>query len=431
MDHKITDIYRIFLAHPLISTDSRNIIPGSVFFALRGESFNGNEFANQALESGAAYAIVDEPAYAVNESCILVSDVLSTLQALSAHHRKQFNIPVIAITGTNGKTTTKELVSQVLSKKYSTLATCGNLNNHIGVPLTLLKLTSETEIAIIEMGANHPGEIDFSCHIAQPDHGLITNVGKAHLEGFGGYEGVVRTKTELYRFIGERRGKIFLNKDDETLKEHSIGLNTITYGTSPADLAANNISADPFVSADLQFHAHNGLRIESKLYGRYNADNMLAAACIGQYFNVPPGAIKSALEEYQPGNNRSQITNTGRNLLILDAYNANPSSMNAAIEAFSRSAYLQKTLILGDMLELGIDAEQEHLAVLERVDQLSFSNVFLVGPIFTRLNSKRENTCFQDSSLAKMWLEHHKIENATVLIKGSRAIRLENLIEVL
>lgn len=431
MDHKINNIYSKFLAHPIVSTDSRKVKPGSIFFALKGESFNGNEFAGRALESGAAYAIVDDSGYVVNESCILVDDVISTLQALSKYHRLQFNIPVIAITGTNGKTTTKELICRVLSKKYRTLATQGNLNNHIGVPLTLLSLTSDTEVAIIEMGANHPGEIDFLCNLAQPGYGLITNIGKAHLEGFGSFEGVIRTKTELYQFLQKHGGEIFLNNEDELLKEHSMGIKTIRYGSSPADLACNNIFADPFLAMNLRLRDGSSLQIESKLYGRYNAGNILAAACIGQYFKVPPEEIKSAIEEYQPGNNRSQISKTEHNLLILDAYNANPSSMTAAIETFVASAYPEKSVILGDMLELGQDSDQEHLKILDLVDQHSFKHVYLVGPIFTRLNSKRENICFQDSGLAKMWFEHHKLENASVLLKGSRGIRLEKLVDVL
>ncbi len=431
MDHSIDDIYQVFKAHPWVSTDSRQVKPGSLFFALRGESFNGNEFAGLALQSGAVCAVVDEPKYALNASYILVDDVLSTLQALSQYHRMQFDIPVIAITGTNGKTTTKELICGVLSKRYRTLATQGNLNNHIGVPLTLLNLTPETEIAVIEMGASHPGEIDFLCNIALPGYGLITNIGKAHLEGFGSYEGVIGTKTELYRFIREHGGRIFFNNDDEVLRQHSEGLKTITYGTPPADVVADHLTADPFVTMDIHLHDGIILSIESRLYGRYNEGNILAAACIGQYFGVPPGKIKSAIEEYQPGNNRSQISKTDHNLLILDAYNANPSSMRAAIETFAASPYPEKIIILGDMLELGIEADTEHRAILSLIGQLSFKEVYLVGPVFTRLNSTRQNICFQDTMLARMWFEYHRIENATVLIKGSRGIRLEKLADVL
>jgi UDP-N-acetylmuramoyl-tripeptide--D-alanyl-D-alanine ligase len=431
MDNQIDKIYSEFLAHPVISTDSRQVQPGSIFFALRGDSFNGNEFAAKAIQSGASIAIVDEKRYACGESFILVDDVLATLQNLALHHRNQFNIPVIAVTGTNGKTTTKELIYSVLSKRFRVLATHANLNNHIGVPITLLNLTAETEIAIIEMGANHPGEIDLLCNIAKPDYGLITNIGKAHLEGFGSFEGVIKTKTELYRFISKNGGEIFLNNNDEILKEYSNGLKINTYGTTAADLYASHVSADPYVNVDLQFRDGTKLRVESKLYGGYNANNILAAVCIGQRFEVPPLEIKTAIEEYQPANNRSQIFKSTRNLLILDAYNANPSSMKAAIDAFAATAYTEKTIILGDMLELGENSDEEHLHMLECIAKDKFSQVYLVGPIFTRLNTKRENLCFQDTELAKMWFEHFKIENATILIKGSRGIRLEKLVEYL
>ncbi len=431
MDQRLKDIYPLFLAHPFVSTDSRQVKPGSIFFALRGESFNGNEYAIRAIEAGASFAIVDDSKYRVNDSCILVDDVLTTLQDLARHHRMQFNIPIIAITGTNGKTTTKELVNGVLSKKFKTVATRGNLNNHIGVPLTLLQLTSETEIAIIEMGANHPGEIDFLCNIARPDYGLITNIGKAHLEGFGSYEGVINTKTELYRFIHVHEGMLFLNREDEVLSANAAACKTITYGNSSADLVSDNITAEPFVKMTIQFWDGVHLTVESKLYGRYNTGNILAAACIGQYFKVSPEEIISSIESYQPGNNRSQIAKTEHNLLILDAYNANPSSMKAAIESFAASSYPERTVILGDMLELGKDSDNEHQQILNLVDKLQIAHVYLVGPIFTRMNMKRENICFHDSELAKMWFEHHRISNATILIKGSRGIRLEKLSEVL
>jgi UDP-N-acetylmuramoyl-tripeptide--D-alanyl-D-alanine ligase len=374
---------------------------------------------------------VDEVSFAVNKSCILVDDVLATLQAVAHMHRLQFSIPVIGITGTNGKTTTKELSAGVLSKKFNTLATAGNLNNHIGVPLTLLNITSATEIAIVEMGANHPGEIEFLCNIAQPTHGLITNIGKAHLEGFGSYEGVINTKTELYRFLQKHKGSIFLHNSDPTLISHAEGIKSITYGSSPADLALISETATPMVMMTLQLADGELLSVESNLYGKYNATNMMAAICIGQHFNVQPDDIKEAIESYKPGNNRSQVLKTERNMLIMDAYNANPSSMKAAIETFANAGYSEKTVILGDMLELGDVCDEEHLEILSMLDSQPFKQVYLVGPVFTRLNSRRENICFDDTSLAKMWLEHHQIADATVLIKGSRGIRLEKLVEVL
>jgi UDP-N-acetylmuramoyl-tripeptide--D-alanyl-D-alanine ligase len=431
MNKQISDIYPLFRAHPVVSTDSRHVPPGSIFFALRGESFNGNEFAGKALDSGAAYAVVDEAAYATGNAHILVDNVLETLQHLAHHHRMQFNIPVIAITGSNGKTTTKELISGVLSRKFKTVATPGNLNNHIGVPLTLLNITSETEIAVVEMGANHPGEIGFLCNIAHPGYGIITNIGKAHLEGFGSFEGVVRTKTELYHFLREHHGKVFLNQDDELLVSHAENIMTITYGSSDAALAARNISAEPFITMDLQLENKDCMHVESRLYGTYNAVNMMAAACIGQYFHVDPADIRSAIEGYEPGNNRSQVTRTERNLLILDAYNANPSSMKAALETFASSPYPEKTIILGDMLELGSDTDQEHMAILGLICQQAFKKVYLVGPVFTRLNTAREHICFHDCELARIWLEHHRIENQTILLKGSRGIRLEKLVDLL
>ena len=431
MDSLISKIYPIFLKNPVVSTDSRQVQPGSLFFALKGESFNGNEFAALALKHGAAYAIVDEPKYADNDRFILVKDVLSTLQEMARHHRLQFNIPVIAITGSNGKTTSRELINSVLSKKYRTLATKGNLNNHIGVPLTLLSINAETDLAIIEMGANHPGEIDFLCRIAYPNFGLITNIGKAHLEGFGSFEGVIRTKTELSNFLKDRDGIMFLNNGDELLKIHVECPNIFTYGTPPADVALLNVVSDPFVKMEIGFSDKSQIFIESNLYGSYNAGNILSAACIGQQFSISPEEIKTAIEEYHPGNNRSQILKTDHNLLILDAYNANPSSMEAALTMFAETTYIKKMVILGDMLELGNEADHEHRQILGLLDHLKFQQVFLVGNIFTRLNTNRENICFHDTDLARMWLEHHKIENSTILVKGSRGIKLEKLVESL
>ena len=419
MSGSINHLYAIFLEHPVVATDSRQVIPGSLFFALTGDSFNGNKFAAAALAQGAAYAVVDEAEYALDDHFILVENVLETLQELARYHRMQFNIPVVAITGTNGKTTTKELTCAVLSEKYQTLATKGNLNNHIGVPLTLLKLTNETEIALIEMGANHPGEIDFLCRIAQPGFGLITNIGKAHLEGFGGYEGVIHTKTELYRFLKEKNGTVFLNNQDELLVEHAIGMNTATYGTIPANPGTILTTSDPFVTLYLRFCDGHELTIETKLYGRYNETNILAAAAVGHHFGVSPGQIKAALEDYEPDNNRSQVTRTETNLLILDAYNANPSSMEAALSNFAESGYPEKALILGDMLELGASSDEEHRHIMELIDRLGLTRVFLIGPVFTRLNTRRETMCFHDSELARMWLDHHRVTNSTILIKGS------------
>jgi len=431
MHANLKDIYKLFLRHPVISTDSRNISPGCLFFALKGESFNGNTFAAEALCLGAAHSIIDEKKYATNDRCILVDDVLTTLQQLALHHRRQIDIPVIGVTGTNGKTTTKELIHSVLSGRFRTVATKGNLNNHIGVPLTLLSITPETEMAIIEMGANHPGEIDFLCRLALPGFGLITNIGKAHLEGFGGLEGVIRTKTELYRFIRSGNGKIFLNSDNPLLKEHASGICSITYGSPPADLSMIRASANPFVWLNILFNDQTELKVTTKLYGKYNAENILAAACIGQYFGIEPEHIKNALEAYVPANNRSQFTKTTRNNLIMDAYNANPSSMRTALLAFSEVTSPKKAVILGDMLELGDEGDREHQYILSLLEELHPDEVFLVGSVFSRLNKRREWYCFQDSDLARMWLGHHPLKDHTILIKGSRGIRLEKVLEML
>lgn len=454
MSRYTENLYNLYREHPVISTDSRTVAPGSLFFSLRGENFNGNKYAAAALSSGAAYAVVDDPALAETGNFILVEDVLAELQALALHHRKQFGIPVIAITGSNGKTTTKELINAVLSSAYTTVATSGNLNNHIGVPLTLLRITGETQIAIIEMGANHPGEIGFLCGIALPTHGIITNIGKAHLEGFGGFEGVIRTKTELYRYLAESGGVVFLNNDDELLVEKASGLHQYTYGKPPADIEVESFICNPFVTMVMNLPARSGttgetytslfqevqndqktiketLALSTRLYGSYNTSNVAAAACIGRYFGVPLHQISTSVNNYEPVNNRSQLLKTDSNLLILDAYNANPSSMEAALKSFAATDYLSKTVILGDMLELGNESDDEHLRILKLLEKQNLEAVYLVGPQFTRLNTKREYLCFADSELARMWFDHYKPAGASILIKGSRGIRLENIVGAL
>ena len=421
------------LLQPLhkISTDSRKVKPGDVYFALRGEHFNGNDFADHALRSGASFAVVDDDRLPRNEKFILVENVLHTLQELSVYHRHQFSIPVIAVTGTNGKTTTKELINIILSQRFRTVSTEGNLNNHIGVPLTLLSITRETEMAIVEMGANHPGEIDFLCNLASPGFGLITNVGKAHLEGFGSFLAILQTKTELYRYLKNHSGSVFLNHDDNLLKNHASGIKQITYGFNRNNLiSAQQIFADPFVHLVLRSEDQEIL-INSKLPGKYNAQNILAAACIGTYFGIDLIHIKSAVESYKSVNNRSQIIQTENNQILLDAYNANPSSMEQAIKEFAGSWDGEKVLILGDMMELGAESEKEHQAILELIGNSGIHEVYLVGSIFTRNNTERSWHCFQDSELARIWFEHHQIKNKTILIKGSRSIRLEVLASVL
>jgi len=432
MFSSLTDIYSAFLQHSAIVTDSRNLLPSCMFFALKGERFNGNRFASEALEKGAAWVVIDDPGYKVNSQCLLVENVLTTLQGLANHHRRQFSIPIIAITGTNGKTTTKELISSVLSAKYTIISTSGNLNNHIGVPLTLLRINNETRMAVVEMGANHPGEIDFLCRIALPGYGLVTNIGKAHLEGFGGYEGVVMTKTELYRFLASVNGKVFVNSGDSLLMKHSEGIDCITYAIGdPAWLSGKQETSGDLVTVKFLHENSKEVEVHSKLFGNYNAINIMAAACIGKYFDVGDDKIKLALESYQPSNNRSQVKITQKNLLLLDAYNANPSSMEAALRFFASSSYENKMVILGDMLELGDESDNLHESVLKLLEELSFGEVYLVGPVFTRVNNKREFICFNDSELARLWFSHHQPTGKSILLKGSRGIKLENVSEIL
>jgi len=428
----LTEIYNIFLQHPRVVTDSRNLVPSSIFFALKGDRFNGNHFAAEALEQGAAWVVIDEPEYKVNSRCLLVEDVLGTLQALANHHRHQFSIPVIAITGSNGKTTTKELISSTLSKKYNVISTFGNLNNHIGVPLTLLRISRDTQIAVIEMGANHPGEIDLLCRIAMPAYGLITNIGKAHLEGFGSLEGVLQAKTELYRFLAARKGKVFVNGNDNLLMKHAGDLEKLTYGFyDTAWLSACVEKSAGSVHIKLRQSNRQELTIQLKLFGFYNAVNILAAVCIGRFFNVGDDAIKQAVESYEPSNNRSQIKTTEKNHLVLDAYNANPDSMEAALRSFASSTVQNKVVILGDMLELGDESDALHLSVLRLLEELKFTEVYLVGPVFTRVNTKREFLCFDDSELAHLWFSHYQPKGKSILLKGSRGIKLETVSEIL
>lgn len=434
----IEKLYSIFLQHPLVSTDTRDIKPASIFFALKGGNFNGNEFAEKALEMGCSYAVVDEQCSGINERLILVADVLKTLQQLANFHRKQLNIPVIGITGSNGKTTSKELINAVLSKKNKVLATIGNLNNHIGVPLTLLRITKEHEIAIIEMGANHQGEIAELCSIAEPDFGIITNIGKAHLEGFGGLEGVKKGKGELYTFIQENKGKLFVHGDDEVLMELAGSNEKITYGTNKLyDIVGSMIETkDEFISFQwaTRYNAANikkSENISTQLVGTYNYYNLLCAACVGNYFKVEDEIINQALREYTPSNNRSQLFKTKNNILILDYYNANPSSMCLAIENFASLNHPNKMVILGDMLELGSESEKEHDAIVNLLQQKNLSNVLLVGPLFIAAGSKVGAKTFSTSDDAVQYLKQHQIKDATILIKGSRGIKLEKVVEVL
>ena len=420
------EIYNLFIKHKKISIDSRKIEKDSIFFALKGDNFNGNKFAAQAIEKGAALAIIDEEEYKKGDKFILVENVLDSLQELSKFYRQQFDIPFIAITGSNGKTTTKELINVVLSKKYKTHSTLGNLNNHIGVPLTILSIPIDSEMVVVEMGANHIGEISKLCEIAQPNFGIITNIAKAHLEGFGGFDGVVIAKNELYESIN-KDGVIFVNNDDELLLKLSDKLKKIKYGlTHSADCYAELNELNPFVKLKW-----NGFEIQSQLIGKYNFDNILAAICIGNYFGVDDEMIKSAIENFKPKNNRSQIVETINNKVILDAYNANPTSMKAAIESFRIIKAKKKIAILGDMLELGEASEIEHQQIKEFACSQNFDKIIFVGEIFCSICEKQNELCFEDNQEVLNYLKNNKISGTSVLIKGSRKIKLEVLLEEL
>lgn len=427
----IEDFYSIFLKNPVISTDTRKITPGSIFLALKGRNFNGNHFIRKAFEQGAAYAVSDEHGACKDiERCFCVEDVLEFLQKLAKHHRKRFSIPVVGITGTNGKTTTKELIFNVLSQKFATLATAGNLNNHIGVPLTLLNITKETQMAVIEMGANHPGEIEDLCQIALPGFGLITNIGKAHLEGFGSIECVMETKSALYRHIAAQNGEVFVNSDNHLLMKLASDQAVIKYGTTKeADDRFSLIDCDPYLS--LQWIRNEDILIKTHLTGSYNLENVMAAVCIGRYFNVEPGKIKLAIESYFPRNNRSQLIQTEYNEIIVDCYNANPSSMALAIKSFYDSSGDNKVLVIGDMFELGKEADSEHKIILDLLLKLNFRKVILLGDEFCKVNHGIGFPCFRETRDAAEWLKVNPQKNAKIMLKGSRGMKMEELLPFL
>jgi UDP-N-acetylmuramoyl-tripeptide--D-alanyl-D-alanine ligase len=423
----IEKIYGLYHKSAGISTDSRSIIRESIFFAIKGDQFNGNQFAGAALDNGASYAVVDDPSVIDGDRYILVDDTLKSLQQLAILHRGNVKAKIIGITGSNGKTTTKELIGRVLDSTHKTLMTQGNLNNHIGVPLTILNIKEETLFAVIEMGANHPGEIGELCRIAQPDYGLITNIGKAHLEGFGSFEGVIKAKSELYDFIREHDGLVFINLDNQLLCRLSAGIKLITYGSG--DLAACQgkiIGRDPYLNISWSA-GHLSGRIPTHLYGDYNFENILAAVCIGLYFRIRPEEIENAITAYIPDNNRSQWVRASRNILVLDAYNANPSSMKAALNNFHQIDAPSKMIILGDMMELGIQSPEEHRQILSLVRNLSFTKVFLIGQLFTQAARGGEETCFGSITEALGWFRENPVENMTILLKGSRKMQLESL----
>ncbi|MBP6687117.1 MAG: UDP-N-acetylmuramoyl-tripeptide--D-alanyl-D-alanine ligase [Lacibacter sp.] len=429
----IEELYQLFLQHPSVQTDTRKLKDGDLFFALKGDNFNGNKFALQALEKGAAYAIVDEAVTGVNHRMIMVDDVLTTLQQLAKHHRLQINslpngrqVPFLAITGSNGKTTTKELVHAVLSSHFKTYTTEGNLNNHIGIPLTLLKVKTDAEIAVIEMGANHQNEIAGYCAYILPTHALINNVGKAHLEGFGGIEGVKKGKGELYDYIRETNGSIFINTDFDYLQEMSKGIEKkISYGTKDASTTGHLISSEPFLVVQIDTEPEIG-EINTHLVGDYNLPNVLAAVSVGLNFGVPPKKIRSAIENYLPSNSRSQMIESGTNKIILDAYNANPSSMKLAIENFAKLSAEKKVLMLGGMAELGDESLAEHQDIIRLIEQFKWHSVILVGGDFAKLSQSFHY--FNNSVEAREWFNSQQFTNTHLLIKGSRSMKMEEIL---
>ncbi|MDP4238636.1 MAG: UDP-N-acetylmuramoyl-tripeptide--D-alanyl-D-alanine ligase [Bacteroidota bacterium] len=429
-------LYPIFLQHPIICTDSRVCPTGSLFFALKGENFNANAFALSALENGCAYAVVDEAEFAIDNRFILVQDVLETLQQLASYHRKQLGTTVIAITGTNGKTTTKELIAAVLKEKYNILFTQGNLNNHIGVPLTLLQLQPEHQIAVIEMGANHPGEIKQLCDIVHPDYGIVTNVGKAHLEGFGSLEGVMRTKAELYESIAATGKLIFINTGNSLLTsmattagfllpDKKLGY-SLNAEDPEAEYYAGITTCNPFLQLNWKKKGEKPVEVKTQLIGSYNAENVLAAVTIGDYFGLTNEQIKKGLEKYIPQNNRSQLTHTEKNKLVVDTYNANPTSMRAAILNFAQLEVAQKTLILGDMFELGSQSDAEHQNIVDLLQQKGFKNVLLVGKDFKKTQNSYPS--FENVSELIGYIQENPLTNNYILIKGSRGMKLEGVL---
>lgn len=430
----IEQLYTVYLQNPEICTDTRKISRKCLFFALKGDHFDGNKFAMQAIKEGASFAIVDNQDYAPDERFILVKDVLQTLQDLARFHRKKLNIPVIGITGSNGKTTTKELIRSVLAQQFKTFATEGNLNNHIGVPLSILSIHEDYEIAIIEMGANHQKEIEFLCGISMPDYGLITNIGKAHLEGFGGIEGVRKGKGELYEFLASSGGKAFINTNSQVLKEMAAerGLsNSIPYGEGKENyISARLTESSPFLVVEWNKEGDKSHIAISNLPGIYNFDNICAAICIGSFFGLDPSKVNEGINVYKPVNNRSQIVKTSYNTIICDYYNANPSSMMVALENIESLESENKVLILGDMFELGGEAEREHFQILEKALNIKASRRILIGEEFFKFSSNPAAEFYKTTLDASEALKQHPVKNATVLLKGSRGMKLESLLDL-
>ena len=424
----IEKIYQHFSQTCLISTDSRKIEKGCVFVALKGEKFDGNDFAYQvARDNIAACVIADRKDLPQHERLFIVNDSLEALQQLATLHREKHNIPLIGITGTNGKTTTKELVAAVLSQKYNTVFTQGNFNNHLGVPLTLLQINDSTELAVVEMGANHPYEIDFLCKIAKPDYGIITNIGKAHLQGFGSFDGVIKTKKEIYDYLKEHKGKIFLNIDNELLRNLAADADSYTYGKNPnADIKAEIVSANPYLTIKW-----DDSTIKTRLVGDYNFENVLAAISVGSFFNIDKQIIINAIENYTPKNNRSQFIKTDKNEIVMDAYNANPVSMKHAINNFRNISTDNSLLILGDMGELGEDSEKEHQEIIHLINDLNFKDVILIGETFSKICKELNFNTFNNVESLIDHLRYNNLSGRKILVKGSHFIHLERLIDYL
>jgi UDP-N-acetylmuramoyl-tripeptide--D-alanyl-D-alanine ligase len=437
---QLVKLHQLILKGHTICTDSRQARPGAIFFALRGDNFNGNNFAFQAIEKGCAMAVVDEPIAPSGEKFILVDDVLQSLQQLSLFHREQFILPVIGITGSNGKTTTKELLHAVLASTFNTLATKGNLNNHIGVPLTLLELNPAHEIAIIEMGANHMGEIGELSRLAKPGYGIITNIGKAHLEGFGSVENIIKTKTELYQHVKNTGGILFVNGENTLLTEKAAGARLIRYGKKAENHCAGRLTQEkPFLKINFMVNqafgkAKPGMQgtIQTKLVGSYNFENIMAALTFGLYFGVSPDHAKEAIEAYQPSNSRSQLIENGRNVILMDAYNANPTSMAAAISNFADFSEGPLAALLGDMLEMGENSRQEHMQIVKMLEESHFDCCILVGPEFMAV-AKPSEKCFvfEKAEAAAEWLRQHPLQGYHILVKGSRGIQMEKVLDAL
>lgn len=425
----IENLYSAYLKSSGVSTDTRTIQKGNIWVALKGPNFNANKFAQQALEKGASLAVIDDPAYQLGEHTFLVEDGLEALQQLANYHRKQLNIPFLGITGSNGKTTTKELVRDVLAKKYKVHATQGNYNNHIGVPLTLLQIDSSVEFAVIEMGANAQKEIKMLCEIAEPDFGLITNIGKAHLEGFVGLEGVFKGKTEMYDFLSKRGGKAFVNTNNQRLvhKLDQLGIEAYAYPNTNDYLEAHLLEERPQLFID-----YDGDTFQTKITGGYNFENICSALCIAKYFGVEKSEAIEAVAQYDPDNNRSQIIKQGTNTIIMDAYNANPSSMTEALRSFDRRAEKQKVVIIGDMLELGEESAEEHFKIGALTAELNFDSVHLCGPLMADAHRGNDKVFYWEAKESlKQYLSTHPIEDSAILIKGSRGMSLESLLDVL